>query len=84
MPTEARRQAETVLESAEFQIRLIATAKLDVGAESAEELAAQLSMEVLRAADKRDVLQQPEAFVWGCYKNCKRDCLRRDREAKGQ
>lgn len=75
--TEARQQMETLLGSADFRARLLQTARLDVGNDAAEELAQQLAFETLRAAAKVDRLNNPEAFIWACYKRCKRDAIRK-------
>ena len=78
----ASRQVEAVLNSVEFQERLAATTKLDIGAGEAFDLGQQLAMEAMRAAAKQSSdLINPEAFVWGCYKNCRRDALRRRERA---
>lgn len=78
MTNHARQQVETALASAEFRARVLETARVDVGSEdAAAELAAQLSLEVLRASSKYEFLNNPEAFIWACYKRCKRDAVRK-------
>ena len=81
--TQARIQIQTALDDTQFRQELLDAARADVGETESEELVQQLSFETLRAADKRETLERPEAFVWACYKRCARDCVRKlERQAQ--